>query len=203
MCGGLVLSVARTRAAQVAYHLGRLAGYVALGSLAGAAGGALLSGAGKSGWLEWLSWAATAGMAAIFLLAAARAWRGRAFHFPVVPSGALAWLFSKGKGSAAACGLLTALLPCGWLHGFVLGAVATRSAASGAAFLFVFWLGTLPALSFAPWIAATFIRPLSRRAPKLVALLLVAAGALSVAAKVAPGLQASARGEPAPACHSD
>src|SRR5690606_10362020 len=47
---------------------------------------------------------------------------------------------------ATALGLLSALLPCGWLYAFVLGAAATGSALAGALVLLTFWSGTVPIL---------------------------------------------------------
>jgi hypothetical protein len=44
-------------------------------------------------------------------------------------------------------GLLSPLLPCGWLYGFILIAVATNNALWGGILLTSFWIGTLPALS--------------------------------------------------------
>jgi uncharacterized protein len=49
---------------------------------------------------------------------------------------------------AAAVGVLTALLPCGWLYSFLLVAAATASAWQGAAVMGVFALGAIPALAF-------------------------------------------------------
>jgi sulfite exporter TauE/SafE len=43
-------------------------------------------------------------------------------------------------------GLLTTLLPCGWLYAFVVTAAGTAHPVSGALTMFVFWLGTLPML---------------------------------------------------------
>lgn len=47
---------------------------------------------------------------------------------------------------AAATGLFTTLLPCGWLYAFVVTAAGTGSGTPlhGAALMAVFWLGTLP-----------------------------------------------------------
>ena len=47
---------------------------------------------------------------------------------------------------AGAIGLLTTLLPCGWLYAFVMTAAGTGHPVSGALVMAVFWLGTLPML---------------------------------------------------------
>lgn len=49
-------------------------------------------------------------------------------------------------GRGLATGLLTALLPCGWLYLFALVAAGTGSPLMGTIVLFAFWLGTVPAL---------------------------------------------------------
>ncbi len=179
MCGGLVVASAKTRGARIAYHLGRLAGYLALGAAAGWIGEA---------WLDQASWAAALVLGLSFLVAGFRVWRGRPVHLAIVPAPMLSKLFRMAGAHAGIAGLLTALLPCGWLHSFVLGAVATRSPVSGAVFLFAFWLGTLPALGFAPWLVDRIFRPIARRSPRIAALVLVSAGVMSIGIKLYPAL---------------
>ncbi len=48
---------------------------------------------------------------------------------------------------AASIGFYSGFLPCGWLYTFLMMAVTTGSLVSGGSVLFVFWLGTLPALT--------------------------------------------------------
>ncbi|MCC7441543.1 MAG: sulfite exporter TauE/SafE family protein [Bdellovibrionales bacterium] len=197
MCGGLVAATARTRAAWVSYHLGRLGGYLALGGGAGLVGSKLLvSGDDATPWAEALSWGATVAIGGALILSGWQVWKGRGLHVPLVPPRVLSWLHRQVGGRAWGVGALSALLPCGWLHAFLLGAAGTQSALGGAAFLLAFWLGTLPALGAAPWVTERFLRPLSRRSPGWAALLLVAAGLLSMGIKVAPLLVAAE-----PSCH--
>lgn len=187
MCGGLVLASARTPSSWIAYHLGRLAGYMALGALAGGLGATLLKHSTEdSPGLVWLSWLAAVLIGLSFLIAGTRVWQGHAVHLPVVPASVLSWFYKRGGRSAWITGTLSALLPCGWLHSFALGAIATQSPFSGAGFLFVFWLGTLPALGLAPWLTERFFRPFSRRSPKVAGLILITAGLMSVGMKIAP-----------------
>ena len=47
----------------------------------------------------------------------------------------------------AATGLLTTLLPCGWLYAFVITAAGTGNALAGAGLMATFWVGTLPMLT--------------------------------------------------------
>jgi uncharacterized protein len=92
-------------------------------------------------------------------------------------------------------GLLTALLPCGWLYLFALLAAGTGSIQLGALVMAAFWLGSIPLL--VGLIAGT--RLLNGRARKLLpfaaSILLVVAGAYTASgrgfASLAGGLKVS------------
>jgi uncharacterized protein len=183
MCGGLVVATAKGPATWVSYHLGRLLGYLSLGALAGLIGSEVL---GASPETKWLSLATALILGLGFVLAGIRIWQGRVPHFSVVPKSLLMRAYRGTRGNALATGLLTAFLPCGWLHAFVLGSVATRSPALGAGFLFMFWLGTLPALAATPWLVKRIFQPMSSRAPRVAGIVLILAGIISVGAKVLP-----------------
>jgi sulfite exporter TauE/SafE len=87
-------------------------------------------------------------------------------------------------GGPFATGLISALLPCGWLHTFVLGAVATQSPWIGALYLFLFWAGTLPALSLAPLAASRLFQPLAQKAPKISGTFLILLGLATIGIKM-------------------
>lgn len=176
MCGGLVLSVARTRSAWVLYHLGRLLGYLGLGSLAGFLGEKLLS----TSALSIVSLVSALVLGLTFILAGAQTWKSKTFHLNLLPHGVLTLLYRLGRKSSLISGLLTALLPCGWLHSFVLAAVATQSAIQGGVLLLMFWVGTLPALGFAPWIFTRVLKPLSTHAPRISATILILIGLVTI-----------------------
>lgn len=195
MCGGLVVATATRPRAWVAYQAGRLLGYLALGAGAGLIGQRILEANFAT---RWVSAAVGALLGIGFVLAGARVWRGKAPHFSILPASWLAVLYRLARGSALGTGLLSAFLPCGWLHAFVLGAVATRSIALGAGFLLMFWLGTLPALMATPWLTQRVLGPLATRAPRLAASLLILAGALCVGAKLGPMLPAESRADTDP-----
>lgn len=187
MCGGLVLACARTKRDWVAFQLGRLSGYLALGALAGTLGSYFFSeNRETTTWIDRLSWVAALGLSWAFVIMGVRIWRGRPIHFAVVPKSILSFWYNKYARRPAFAGLLTSLLPCGWLHSFVLGAVAARSIWGGAGFLFAFWLGTLPALSLSPWLVRRVARPLVHRSPRLAALLLIGIGLLSLGSRIRP-----------------
>ncbi len=183
MCGPLSTVAAEGVPASTAYHLARLAGYASLGAAAGWLGRTAFD----PRWGVAAAWLASAALAAALIALGLRAWRGEpaSFGAPLLFSSlARRAASAAGRGSiafAASCGVLTALLPCGWLHSFVLGAAATRSPGAGALVMVLFWLGTVPALTAG---AAALKRGLGlagARAPRLAGALLVGAGLAVVA----------------------
>lgn len=178
MCGGLALSAGKSRWSQVQYHLARLGIYGLLGLLAGRLGEAFFS----SSRMEWISWVGTALLAIGFIMMGIQVWRGRPVHFSFAPAFLLRWFGKTGTGRLrpAFTGVMTGLLPCGWLHTFVLSAVATGSPLKGSVVLFFFWLGTLPVLLFGQALVREFVRPLARRAPQVSAMILIGIGVASL-----------------------
>lgn len=182
MCGPLVTASASRPREIASYHLGRLISYAGLGALAGAAGEKVLSDAAS----PWISLVSAALIAAALISLGIRSWKGRGLHVPL-PRGLVAlhqklWRATAPSPSvqAGTAGLLSVFLPCGWLHVFTLAAVTTHSAAQGGALLALFWLGTVPALSFAPWGFRKVLQPLARKAPRFSAVLLISAGLATV-----------------------
>lgn len=139
--------------AHAAYNLGRLVSYLMLGVAGGTVGHAL-NAAGMFAGIQRTA-AIVAGTLMII-------WGGYSLvvalgvrvHTVAVPD---AWRRAMGgallrlRGQppvvrAAATGLATTLLPCGWLYAFVVTAAATGSASGGAMVMSVFWIGTLPVM---------------------------------------------------------
>ena len=136
------------------YHIGRLTTYVIAGLVAGAIGsvvdsggqalgiqlaaarivGALMVGVGVyklAEFLGWWKWKTSTSLSQIGgLLVRLRP------YVTQLPGGA----------RALVTGLLTTLLPCGWLYVFAMVAAGTGSAVGGAVVMAAFWLGTVPAL---------------------------------------------------------
>jgi sulfite exporter TauE/SafE len=81
-------------------------------------------------------------------------------------------------------GLVTTLLPCGWLYTFVVVAGSTGSALSGVAVMVVFWIGTVPMLVAVSAGAARLLGPFARRLPLASAVAVLALGVLSIAGKL-------------------
>jgi sulfite exporter TauE/SafE len=84
---------------------------------------------------------------------------------------------------AAAVGLLSGVLPCGWLWAFLVTAAGTGSSLTGAAVMAAFWLGTVPALVAVGLGAQLISAPLRRHVPAVTAVLLVALGVFAILAR--------------------
>lgn len=165
MCGpycafavGTAKTLREAIALNVAYHGGRLVTYALLGAIAGATG-AMLDLASMLAGVGPVALAAAGGMMVLFGLmeiareSASLAPLVRRMRLPL-PAG---WVRLVASGQrwamrrrpvprAATVGLLTTLLPCGWLYAFVVTAAGAGSTPAGAAVMVAFWIGTLPVL---------------------------------------------------------
>jgi sulfite exporter TauE/SafE len=176
--------------ADVAYHVGRLLAYATLGGLAGAAGagaeqlGRLAGIARGAGWVAGI-------LMILWATGTLLSVRGISVGRFGVPS-ALQRLLRSGirlspshpTARAAALGLLSALLPCGWLYVYVAVAAGTASLAGGAVVMIVFWSGTLPAMASAGWLFQRLAGRLRRHLPTATALLVLVFGLLTIAGRL-------------------
>ncbi|MBE6472633.1 MAG: hypothetical protein E7Z99_03510 [Coriobacteriaceae bacterium] len=151
MCGALNLAAATsgradTAAAKpkpslspIAYNLGRLLSYTALGALAGAIGGVV--GISKE--------ASTALILAAGALMMAMALRMAGIvkfsvKLPKIPAFERLSARNRRSGTPFVIGLVNGLMPCGPLQAMQLYAIGTGDAAVGALSMFLFCLGTIP-----------------------------------------------------------
>lgn len=201
MCGGFVCVYAGASTprglanlpAHLAYNGGRLVSYLTLGAIAGAIGArvddlgrfagfgrgaAVLAGTLMVAWALGII-AATMGVRVPGTLAPEWA-RHRL-------GAALAAMRDRPPvARAAVTGLLTTLLPCGWLYTFVVTAGGTGSPLGGAGAMFAFWLGTAPILLALGLGAQRVLGPVARRLPLASAALVLVLGLLSIAGRVHP-----------------
>lgn len=172
MCGPIATLMA-TKKGLWPYHLGRLVSYSALGALAGGLGQFFLT--SEFVWLRWIS----AATFALFLFYA-----GLRLLNPKIKKINFALPTSKLfklKHSAFLVGLTTILLPCGWLYTYVAAAIATKSPYAGAIMMFLFWLGSLPALSTIPQFINATIKRSSPGQQKIAGFILIGASIYSLA----------------------
>ena len=199
MCGGFVCfyagagggTDATALRSHTMYNVGRLTSYLTLGALAGAIGagvsslGALagvqqaatvLAGALMIGWA--ISTLAAHRGVRVGRLRAPASWQrtmGRALHaVREQPMATRAWL----------TGLLTTMLPCGWLYVFVAAAAGSGSVRTGILTMALFWLGTVPALLSVGLGAQRLFGPLRARLPMLSATLVLVMGLWSVSGRM-------------------
>jgi sulfite exporter TauE/SafE len=180
MCGGLVINFAKDPKRLSLYHFGRLISYSTIGALAGYFGGEIF----RIGLLRNVSWLSSILLALILISAGIRGLRGRSLHLSLPSwisstlSRSLVWALKTESSSLKSLllGLLSALLPCGWLYTFVLAASATQSATFGALSLGLFWLGTVPALSATPLILNQAVARFRQVRPKLTSIVLISLG---------------------------
>jgi sulfite exporter TauE/SafE len=167
---------------QTAYHAGRLVSYLCLGAAAGAAGGMINIAGGLAG-IRPL--AATLAGAVMILFGLRSLLRADGFHLRInlparwtrVVQNGHRFAFKRAPVSRAlTIGLLTTLLPCGWLYSFAITAAGTGSAFKGMLAMTAFWLGTLPALVLVGAGVKRILGPLGKRLPAVTCLVLVVAG---------------------------
>lgn len=198
MCGGFVCfysAGASGRAggarAHAAYNLGRLFSYLALGALAGLLGrgiehvgalngvaraAAILSGTLMVGW-------------GLSTLLAARGIRVPRLEGMAPGRNPLGGLLARVRGRspavrAAATGLLTTLLPCGWLYAFVFAAAGTGRVSTAMATMALFWAGTLPVMLGVGLGAQQLTGAFRARLPMVTAAAVVVMGILTISGRL-------------------
>lgn len=162
MCGGLMFFAlgsdkdttgrARTRL-QCAYHGGRMLTYTLLGIAAGGIGQAIDFGGSYLGLQRTAAVVAGLMMIGFGVITLARVRGVRIAHVRV--PGPLRRFVERSQRAAFALtpfkralsiGLLTTLLPCGWLYAYAFIAAGTASPLWGGVTMMVFWAGTLPVM---------------------------------------------------------
>jgi sulfite exporter TauE/SafE len=205
MCGGFVClysgggstraahatsSRARRAAPHTAYNAGRLVSYLSLGALAGLMGRGV-NGLGRVAGYERLAAVAAGALMVVWggstLLAALGVrMSGGA---PRSLQAALTSLLVRFRNQSptargVATGLLTTLLPCGWLYVFVATAGGTGRMPDAIAVMFFFWLGTLPMMATVGLGAQRMFGTFQRRLPLVAAGAAVALGLLTMAGRM-------------------
>jgi len=205
MCGAFVVIAvgidrddggdARRRASpgvlHAAYHGGRLVTYTLLGVAAGGVGHALDLGGSAVGLQRVAALLAAATMIVAGGIALARA-LGLKLPRVVFPA-FFQSMFMKGHaltiglnptGRALAIGLLTTLLPCGWLWAFAVVAAGTGHPLYGGLAMAAFWLGTLPMLVSIGVGFRSLSGAMGRYVPGVMAGVIVVVGVLTLFGRV-------------------
>ena len=188
MCGPLVGLHGGGRSLRLAlvHALGRLTTYALLGALAGLVGSAV-DVAGHLAAVQHVA-AIVAGCVivgwGVRAIAVARGWlAARSGGGALFQRGLVQIRGRRAVRRAWLIGVLTGLLPCGWLWAFVVSAAGTASPAAGAATMAVFWLGTVPAMTGVLALGGALLAPIRRRMPVISAGVLIALGVATLAAR--------------------
>ena len=195
MCGGFVAFYSgadgsggtRRLLSHAAYSGGRLVAYSILGLAAGAIGAALDL-AGSMAGVQRIAAVAAGSVMIVWGIFALLQIGGVKVFKHGSGSAISRWL---GRGiklvgnrpplvRAAVVGLLSGVLPCGWLWAFVVTAAGTGSAVRGVMVMVAFWAGTVPILLALGLGAQVLSIPLRRHIPAVTAVILVALGLYAI-----------------------
>jgi sulfite exporter TauE/SafE len=195
MCGPIVLAYSVSTnssqdarrpmlAAHLAYNAGRTITYMALGALAGIAGGTVGFLGRLAGWQNVATIVAgiamvLAGLTLFGIGPGKNGWRG--FALPsrfLKPVGAL--ISSRTIKSKFALGLLLGFLPCGLVYAALMKAVGTAAPLAGALTLLAFGVGTSLALVLVGVGSSAITRRVARWGTTISAITVVLLGALLI-----------------------
>lgn len=193
MCGGFAFSCAQsnhTQLSSILYNLGRLITYVLLGALAASLGRSIDSLAlhyNLPNIAAYLLGTLLIVSGALSLIGPSSAWgrsiKAQSSLFLANLYGYTLNKFGPSFSSNARpilIGLLSTLLPCGWLYSFVALAGTSSSVLEGIIIMFVFWLGTLPILALAGSLSQILLSKLGSILPKISAVLIILAGIFAI-----------------------
>lgn len=209
MCGGFVCLYAgeeRGPLSHVAYNGGRLLSYLIVGAIAGVLG----AGVENAALLVGISRGAAI-LSGVLLLAWGTVLLLKALGVRVPLGNArvgqrlLGPLLSRARGfspaaRAATIGVLSALLPCGWLYAFAVTAAGTGTVPGALVVMATFWAGTLPAMATVGLGLQRLAGPLRPRLPMVTAVVVMLVGALSISGRLTSSLHAGHAA--APTAHS-
>ena len=191
MCGGLTLACAPTPKSNITYQLGRLFGYSSLGILSGVIGRYLI----LNQMHPYFSLLPAIMISGLLIYWGISNWRGTKANIPMPKfinkfvmglwSKLIPRKGQKAKSSnALLVGLISIFLPCGLLYGVVIALAAFQSPLIAFVSMITFWLGTVPAMSFAPELIQRVFRPIGRKLPNLSSIILICIGLLTISHRV-------------------
>jgi uncharacterized protein len=188
MCGGLTTASCEKSSDVFRYQLGRLVGYLMLGTLAGWLGS----------FLDFRSFPFYFSLVPAFLIGflfiywGIQNYHGKKAELPAprflrtIYTHLWFKLVHKNQTFSRSfiVGFISILLPCGLLYGVVLGTVALENISMALVSMFFFWLGTVPSMIAAPGIIQKVLRPLKSKLPKTYALTLILIGVMTISSRI-------------------
>ncbi len=185
MCGGLVLSVGKSPKSNMTYQLGRLCAYLFMAVIAMLTSTLIQ----KSGVTQYIPLIGGLFLGLLFVFWGAQSFRGKKFEvkLPKFVTGLYQKLFNKFNSNELSkslkgfsIGALSLMLPCGFLYGVLITLMTFQSPLVGFLGVIGFWLGTLPAMVFAPTLMMKVLGPVQSFAPKASGVLLICLGMSTV-----------------------
>ena len=173
-----------------AYSLGRLCTYVTIGGVFGTLGLALNESISTSTFSQWQQTSAVVAgalMIGVGVIALARL-NGAHVRLPKIFAPVQRFLhkgFKLAQGMTPwkrgfTIGMMTSLMPCGWLYTFAITAAGTGSPLKGIALMAVFWLGTVPILVLLAFGFHKIGVAVQKRIPWVMAVLVLLVGVFTI-----------------------
>lgn len=177
------------------YNIGRLVVYVVLGATAGAVGLLFDTGGHAAGIQKAATMFAGVSMILVGLIVLVRHFGVRIpeFSFGRIVHNKLLAIFKStaslpASQRALTVGLLTSLMPCGWLYAFAIAASGTGHPLWGALTMSVFWAGTVPVMTGLSLSFSLLNGKLRAHIPLIMSLSIIAVGFFTVFARTPDGI---------------
>jgi sulfite exporter TauE/SafE len=196
MCGPLAVLYGKKKAESASYHVGRLLGYLSIGSLF------ILFSYSVEKFLGTLISDYLIIFMGLFFIALGFI---KFFSFSVrmnLPFKRLSHFFHRfGKTGAFGLGLSSVFLPCGFLYTFFLALLGMKEREYAFLSIITFWLGTLPALSFAQVFAHKFMGKAKLRGQQVMAFIFILIGCMTIYQRVGVGFHLHQKNAKGQMCH--
>lgn len=171
----------------LAYNLGRLVTYLVFGLIAGALGMAISFSGEQFGLQQAAIYLAGGSLILFGLIGLLRNMGFRIWQLGVSQK-MLRWLQLGIRSSAKrtpllrafTIGLLTSLMPCGWLYVFVIAASSTQSLIFAPLIMFAFWVGTVPVLAALGLSSSFLMKKLRSKANWIIPIMMLVIGCYSL-----------------------
>jgi sulfite exporter TauE/SafE len=195
MCGPFALLASTNPEAKsaavgptMAYSFGRLITYSIIGLIFGALGMAINQGSAFNHWQQTATYVAGGLMIVVGLVALVR-YFGVRVKLPTIATPLQRWLQSAFQRTiqmqplprAITIGMLTSLMPCGWLYTFGITAAGTGSPLTGMILMMVFWAGTVPIMTALMLGVNRISHRVQAKIPLMMAVLVVVLGVFTIA----------------------
>lgn len=191
MCGGLAVAASKNLKDAFYYQSGRLLGYLGLAFVVGMTGQRIQS------FLSPGAQIAVAMLMGLFLVVMGiRTLFNKTFHLPLPMAKAMNIISRKLPRGSFFVGLGSIFLPCGLLYSMLAALMVLQNPWSSMAFMSLFWLGSLPALTILPHTLRKTIERLGMRWGTLNGILFIAFGLTSMTMKLWHVFEVSG-----PSCH--